>query len=115
MIQVNFKIVRNGFTIVDVTYGNYNTFIDAANSISKDVKDLETAEVGYFSHFNTKMSDNEYKFAWNCDWYCAEEIVDCGYFEIGDVGKRNENYARWEIIVKTSKEFDDKEKALKMS
>ena len=29
MIQINFKIVRNGFNICNVTYGDYNFFKDA--------------------------------------------------------------------------------------
>ena len=117
MIQVNFKMVRNGFKLVDVTYGNYETFVDAAKSISKDVQELEKAEVGYFSHFNTKMNDanTDYRFGWTCEWYCEEEIAEFGFFEIGGVGKTfKENYVRWEIVVKTSTEMADKEKALKM-
>ena len=42
MIQINFKIVRNGFNVCNVTYGNYNSFEDAAKQISKEATELPT-------------------------------------------------------------------------
>ena len=62
MIQINFKIVRNGFNVCDVTYGDYNSFEDAAAQISKEVTDLANTKVGYFGHFNEKKVGGEYRF-----------------------------------------------------
>ena len=63
MIQINFKIVRNGFNVCNVTYGDYNSFEDAAAQISKEVTELTNASVGYFSQFNKKMVDDG-KISW---------------------------------------------------
>lgn len=103
MIQINFKIVRNGFNMCDVTYGDYNSFEEAAEQISKEVTELENASVGYFSRFNQQMVNDYYKFAWACSWDSIDEIVANNGFYISDVVNRNRaNNLHWEIVVNTS-------------
>ena len=103
MIQVNFQIVRNGFTMCDVTYGDYDSFEDAAKQISKEVTDLTEASSGYFSQFNQKMVDNYYKFAWGCSWDSIDEIIANNGFYVSDVVNRiRENSLEWKIVVNTS-------------
>ncbi len=119
MIQINFKIVRNGFTMCDVTYGNYKSFEDAAKQISKEADELANASVGYFSKFNQKMVDGDYRFAWDCSWESIEEIVDNKGFSIGDANKRynykdRDNCLYWKIVVGTSNFLEDVPKFLGM-
>ena len=118
MIQINFKIVRNGFNVCNVTYGNYNSFEDAAEQISKEATELENASVGYFSRFNRKMTNGDYRFAWDCSWESTEEIVANNGLFIGDAGKfynrKRDNSLRWEIVVNTSTSLADVQKYLGM-
>jgi hypothetical protein len=118
MIQINFKIVRNGFNVCNVTYGNYNSFEDAAEQISKEATELANASVGYFSQFNRKMADGGYRFAWDCSWESIEEIVANNGLSIGDAGKcynkDRDNTLRWEIVVSTSTSLADVQKYLGM-
>lgn len=112
MLKINFKVIRNGLSIIDANYGEFNNFVDAANAISNDVEELSNSKEGYFSQFNTKLNETEddYKFTWNCDWNSIDEIIDCGHFRIYD----GINFVRWEIVADTSNDIADKEKALKM-
>jgi hypothetical protein len=113
MIQINIKIVRNGFNLCDVTYGNYYSFEDAAKQISKEVTELAEASVGYFSRFNQKMADGDYRFAWTCSWDSIKEIVGYNGFSIRDGGKcYKDNSIRWEIVVKPSSSLEDVPKYL---
>lgn len=118
MILIHFKIVRNGFNMCDVTYGNYKSFEDAAEQISKEVTELANASVGYFSQFYQKMVDGDYRFAWDCSWESVEEIVANNGWSIGDAGKcynrDRDNSLRWEIIVSTSTFLEDVQKYLGM-
>ena len=118
MIQINIKIVRNGFNVCDVTYGNYDSFEDAAKQISKEVTELSEASVGYFSQFNQKMVDGDYRFAWACSWDSIEEIVDNNGFYVGDGGKcynkDRDNIIQWNIVVNTSSSLEDVPKYLGM-
>lgn len=117
MIQINFKIVRNGFTMCNVTYGNYNSFEDAAKQISNEVTELANASVGYFSQFNRKMVDGDYRFAWE-SWESIDEIVDNNGFSVGDAAKcynrDRDNSLHWEIVVSTSTSLEDVPKYLGM-
>ena len=85
MIQINFSMVRNGNKVSNVTYGNYNSLEEAAEQISKEADELSNASVGYFSRFNQKMVDDDYRFAWNCSWDSIEEIVANHGFFIGEM------------------------------
>lgn len=118
MIQINFKIVRNGFNVCNVTYGDYNSFEDAAAQISKEVTELTNASVGYFSQFNKKMADGDYRFAWGCSWESIEEIVANNGLSIGDAGKcynkDRDNSLHWEIVVSTSNSLTDVQRYLGM-
>lgn len=118
MIQINFKIVRNGFNVCDVTYGDYNSFEDAAAQISKEVTDLANTKVGYFGHFNEKKVGGEYRFAWCCSWEIIDEIIDNNGFYIGDAGKcynrDRDNELEWKIVVTTSNSLKDIQKYLGM-
>ena len=112
MIQINFKIVRNGFNVCDVTYGNYNSFEDVAKQISKEATEIANASVGYFSQFNRKMVDDDNQFAWNCSWENIDEIVANNGFSIADANKNNN--LQWEIVVRTSTSLQDVPKYLGM-
>lgn len=118
MIQISFKIVRNGFNVCNVTYGDYDSFEDAARQISKEVTELTNASVGYFSRFNQKTVDGDYRFAWDCSWDSTEEIVANNGLTIGDAGKcydkDRDNSLQWEIVVKTSTSLQDVPKYLGM-
>lgn len=102
MIQINFKIVRNGFDMCNVTYGDYNSFEDAAEQISKEVTELTNSSVGYFSQFNQKMDGNYNKFAWNCSWDSIDEIVANKGFCICDSIHTKVNNLQWSIVVSTA-------------
>ena len=118
MIQINFKIVRNGFNVCDVTYGDYKSFEDAAEQISKKATELANASVGYFSRFNQKTVDGDYRFAWDCSWDNIEEIVANNGLSIGDAGKcynkDRDNSLHWEIVVSTSTSLTDVQRYLGM-
>ena len=118
MIQINFNIVRNGFEVCDVTYGDYDSFEDAAEQISKEVTELANASVGYFSKFNQKMVDGDCRFLWTCSWDSVDEILANNGFYIGDVGigcNRNRyNNLQWKIVVSTSTSLQDIPKYLGM-
>lgn len=116
MLKINFKVVRNGLTLIDANYGEFINFSDVANAISNDVDKLSNSKEGYFSQFNKKMNEKEveYKFAWNCDWNSIDEIIDYGCFEMWEFGKSCFNSVCWKIVAKTSDNMADKEKALKM-
>lgn len=118
MIQINFSMIRNGFKVSNVTYGNYNTLEEAAEQISKEATELSNANVGYFSRFNQKMADDDYRFAWNCSWESIDEIVANHGFFIGDAGKCydkfRDNTLHWEIVVNTSTSLEDVPKYLEM-
>ena len=106
MIQINLKIVRNGFNMCDVTYGDFDSFEDAAKNISKKVTELANSNVGYFSQFNQKMLDDDHKFAWSCSWDNINEIVTNNGFCICDsvncCNKSRFNSLEWNIVVSTS-------------
>ena len=112
MIQINFKIVRNGFNVCDVTYGDYKSFEDAAEQISKEVTELTNASVGYFSRFNQKMAEGDNRFAWDCSWDNIEEIVANNGFYICDAN--GDNNLHWKIVVNTSTSLEDVQKYLGM-
>ena len=114
MIQINFKIVRNGFNVCDVTYGDYKSFEDAAEQISKEVMELANASVGYFSRFNQKTVDGDYRFAWDCSWDNIEEIVANNGLSIGDANGDRDNSLHWEIVVSTSTSLTDVQRYLGM-
>jgi regulator of replication initiation timing len=118
MIQINFKIVRNGFNVCNVTYGNYNSFEDAAEQISKEATELANASVGYFSQFNKKMVDGDYRFAWQCSWESTDEIVANNGFYICDAAncynRDRDNNLQWNIVVSTSTSLQDVPKYLGM-
>lgn len=118
MIQINFKIVRNGFNVCDVTYGDYKSFEDAAEQISKEVTELTNASVGYFSQFNQKMAEGDNRFAWDCSWDNIEEIVANNGMSIGDADKcynrDRDNSLHWEIVVSTSTSLTDVQRYLGM-
>ena len=105
MIQITFTMKRNGYMVVDVTYGNYQSFEDAARQISKEINELAEASVGYFGHFQKKE-----KFCWTTDWNWIEDIVDNKGFEIGEahMSEENDNYVRWDIVVKPETTIDGK-------
>jgi len=118
MIQINLKIVRNGFNMCDVTYGSYESFEDAAKQISKEATILSEASCGYFSRFNQKMVDDDYRFAWGCSWDNIEEIVENNGFYVGDgekcYNKDRDNIIQWNIVVNTSSSLEDVPKCLEM-
>ena len=114
MIQINFKIVRNGFNVCNVTYGDYNSFEDAAAQISKEVTELTNASVGYFSQFNQKMAEGDNRFAWGCSWESIEEIVANNGFYICDANGDRDNNLHWKIAVNTSTSLEDVQKYLGM-
>ena len=118
MIQINFKIVRNGLNVCNVTYGNYDSFKDAAEQISKEATELTNASVGYFSQFNRKKVDGDYRFSWNCSWENVEEIVANNGLFIGDAwrcySRDRDNTLNWEIVVSTSTSLQDVPKYLEM-
>ena len=118
MIQINFKIVRNGFNVCDVTYGDYNSFEDAAAQISKEVTELANASVGYFSRFNQKMAEGDNRFALDCSWDNIEEIVANNGMSIGDAdncyNRDRDNSLHWEIVVSTSASLTDVQRYLGM-
>ena len=116
MISINFKVVRNGFTMCDVTYGNYKSFEDASARISAEVTELANASVGYFSQFNKKMVGGDYRFAWSCSWDSVDEIMENRGFSIGDVGSsfNRDNRLEWNIVVSTSHSVKDKDRYLGM-
>ena len=118
MIQINIKIVRNGFNMCDVTYGNYKSFEDAAKQISKEVTELAEASVGYFSQFDQKMVADDYRFAWTCSCADIEEILYNNGFYVSDGGKcydkDRENIIQWKIVVNTSSSLEDVPKYLGM-
>ena len=113
MIQIKFKIVRNGFNVCNVTYGDYNSFENAAAQISKEATELSNASVGYFSQFNKKMADGDHRFAWGCSWESIEEIVANNGFYICDANGED-NYLIWKIVVNTSTSLEDVPKYLGM-
>ena len=103
MIQINFKIIRNGFNMCDVTYGDFDSFEDAAKQISKEVTDLANSNVGYFSQFDQKMDGNYNKFAWNCSWDSIDEILANNGFCVCDrVNNKRANNLQWSIVVSTA-------------
>lgn len=118
MIQINFTIVRNGSKIGDVTYGYYDSFEDAAKQISKEVTELANASVGYFSRFNQKMVDDDYRFAWTCSWDSIEEIAANNGFYIGDAGKcykkDRDNIIKWKIVIHPFTPLDEVRRYLAM-
>ena len=118
MLQINCKIVRNGLLLADVTYGDYASFEDAAAKISAEVCDLADADFGYFGQFNTKITDNDdYFFAWTCDYEYISEIVENNGFTIRQVtDNRNAkaNSVSWNIISTTSNDLADVQKYLGM-
>lgn len=116
MLKINFKVVRNGLTLIDAVGITYYNFADAAKAISNDVEELSNSNDGYFSQFNKKLNENEndYKFAWNCDWNSIAEIIGYGCFEMWENGKSGINSVCWKIVADTSDKITDKELALKM-
>ena len=118
MIQINFKIVRNGFNVCNVTYGDYNSFEDAAAQISKEVTELTNASVGYFSRFNQKMVKGDHLFVWGCSWESIDEIIANNGFYICDRDNNNlhwkDNNLHWKIVVNTSTSLEDVPKYLGM-
>lgn len=116
MLRVNFKVVRNGLTLIDAVGVTYYNFADAAKAISNDVEELSNSKEGYFSQFNKKPNEygNDHKFGWICDWNSISEIISYGCFEMWENGKSGINSVSWKIVADTSDKITDKELALKM-
>lgn len=118
MIQINLKIHRNGFKVLDVTYGNFPSFDAVAAAISEEADDLANASVGYFSRFNQKVVNDDYRFAWSCSWENEKEVLANNGFWIWDAGKcydkTKDNSISWQIVVNTSTSLEDKQACLEM-
>lgn len=111
MVQINFSMIRNGYDMVNVTCGNYNSFEEAAMQISKEVNELANSQVGFFGSFQTKKDVNGfYLFSWTTDWNCIDDIIDNGCFAIT---ADSANTIRWRLVFKTEEDVQGKEFCLR--
>ena len=98
--QINFTKVLNGIEVIDFTYGNFATKLDAAKEISKEVIRINDSDDDYFSHFTDVMSDDfKYdKFNWLHNIDDIDSIAETAVMWIAERGHGDENYVEWYII-----------------
>ena len=93
--QINFRKVLNGVEVVDFTYGNFATKLDAAKEISKEVMKIDGSDGDYFSHFTDNIND---RFSWLHNVDDVERIAETAVMWVAEEGHNEENYVEWYIF-----------------
>ena len=99
--QINFRSKLHGVEVVDFTYGNFATKLDAAKEISEEVMRIDDSDGDYFSHFTDNINDEgEYydRFSWLHNVDDVKRIAETAVMWVCENGYNNENYMEWFII-----------------
>lgn len=98
--QINVRSKLFGVEVIDFTYGNFATKLDAARDISQRVIRIDKSDGDYFSHFTNSIDYNEnyYRFEWLHNVDDVNRIAETATMWIAENGHNEENYIEWFIV-----------------